>query len=314
MPELDPTIDAVLQQEILVSRIGENPSQAASATGSFFEEMYRFCVRYMAAATTIGEEAIAFALSENGIDVDPVYEDHSDLFEPSGGLDLNKMPPTTIGPVVLATRNLRMAYSTTSKEADALGVAKRLRELGLGSRPTAVFVASQRLLTFFPTGVDQKAVLSAKTDAIAALDPADLDGVLSYFHDNWTRYPTGFGTCWDNATTRVVERNAERNIRNHLFVFLGMVVYRSKYVVREYDRPNGRIDIFIFGVAMNEPDQERVLELKVLRSRSIGWAASSGRTRSYSDASNHRYVERGLRQAKRYVELDLRRRGLPSLL
>ena len=165
-----------------------------------------------------------------------------------------------------------------------------------------MFVASQRLLTFYPAGVDQKPTLNARTDALAALDPTDLDALIGYFHDNWTRYPTGYGACWDNATTRVVERNAERNIRNHLFVFLGLVVYRSRFVVREYDRPNGRIDIFIYGVAMNEPDMDRVIELKVLRSRSIGWAASAGRTRSYSDAGNKRYVERGLRQARRYVE------------
>lgn len=302
MPELDPTIDTSLQQEIFVSRIGENPSQAASATGSFFEEVYRFCIRYMATAPVLGDGAIAFALSVDGIDVDPVYEEHSEVFMPNGRLDVDKPATPPLGPVVLTTRNLRMAFSTGSEEVNALGVAKALQELGLGARPTAVFVASQRLLTLYPTGVDQKPMLSARTDAIAELDPTDLSGVLTYFHDNWTRYPTGFGTCWDNAANRVVERNAERNIRNHLFIFLGMVVYRSKYVIREYDRPNGRIDIFIFGIAMNEPNQERVLELKVLRSRSIGWTPSTGKTRSYSDASNKRYIERGLRQAKRYVE------------
>lgn len=302
VPELDPAIDAGLQQEILVARIGDNPSQAASGIASFFEEVYRFCVRSIATGENAPEGAVAFVLSEHGIDVDPVYDEHSDSFEPNGRLDLDKGPKKPIGPVVLATRNLRMAYSTTSPATDALGVARRLQELGLGSRPTAMFVASQRLLTFYQTGVDQQPLMSARTDAIAALDPADLDSVLDYFHDNWTRYPTGFGTCWDNATTRVVERNAERNIRNHLFVFLGMVVYRSKYVVREYDRPNGRIDIFIFGIAMNEPDQERVLELKVLRSRSIGWTAAAGKARSYSNGSNQRYVEKGLRQAKRYID------------
>ena len=236
--------------------------------------------------------------------MDAVYETHSDAFKASGRLDREVSAATAIGPVVLATRNLRIAFSASCAEADALGVAKRLRELGLGGRPTAMFVASQRLLTFYPSGVDQKATLRANTDVMAALDPADLDALLEHFHDNWTRYPTGCGACWDNATTRVVERNAERNIRNALFVFLGLVVYRprSKFVVREYDRPNGRIDIFIYGFAMNEPDKDRVIELKVLRSRSIGWSATTGKTRSYSEASNRRYVERGIRQARRYVD------------
>lgn len=298
----DPVIDAGVQKEILVSRIGDNPSLASSATSSFFEEVYRFCIRSMEAGALAQTETMAFALSENGIEVDSVYEEHSDVFKPSGRLDTDQAPVTAVGPVVLATRNLRVTYSTSCREPDALGVAMCLKELGLGSRPTAVFVPSQRLLTLYPTGVDQKPLLSAKMDEFAALNPADLDLVLNYFHDNWTRFPTGVGACWDNATSRVVERNAERNIRNHLFVFLGKVVYRSKYVVREFDRPNGRIDIFIFGIAMNEPDRERVLELKVLRSRSIGWISSAGKTRSYSDAANLRYVERGLRQTKRYVD------------
>jgi hypothetical protein len=42
--------------------------------------------------------------------------------------------------------------------------------------------------------------------------------------------------------------------------------------------------------------------LKVLRSRSSGWTAESGRKRSYSDSTNLRYVQRGLRQAKRYID------------
>jgi hypothetical protein len=32
--------------------------------------------------------------------------------------------------------------------------------------------------------------------------------------------------------------------------------------------------------------------MKVLRSRSIGWKASKGKTRSYSEAGNKKYVER----------------------
>lgn len=302
MPEFDPAIDPGLQEAILVSRLGENPSQASKETASFFEEVYRLCIRLIGRDALLGEGAIAFALSENGLDVDAAYEAHSDSFQASGRLDREVPSAIEIGPVVLMTRNLRIAFSASCAKADAFGVAKRLGELGLGARPTAMFVASQRLLTFYPAGVDQKPTLKARTNALAALDPTDLDAVIGYFHDNWTRYPTGCGACWDNATTRVVERNAERNIRNHLFVFLGLVVYRSKFVVREYDRPNGRIDIFIYGIAMNEPDMDRVIELKVLRSRSIGWAASAGKTRSYSDAGNKRYVERGLRQARRYVE------------
>jgi hypothetical protein len=158
------------------------------------------------------------------------------------------------------------------------------------------------MLTCYGDGVDQKPSLSQSTDFTASQDLSNLDALLAHFHEGWTRYPTGYGTCWDNATDRIVERNAERNIRNHLFLFLGLVVYRSPYVIREYDRPNGRVDIFVFGIAMGEPNQDQVLELKVLRSRSSGWTPGGGKKRTYSDAGNIRYVQRGLRQAKRYID------------
>ena len=102
---IDPAIDAALQQQILVARIGENPSQAASATSSFFEEVYRYCIRSIEAGAHEGEAAIAFALSENGIDVDPVYEAHHEAFTPIGRLDLGASAVSVSGQVVLTTRN-----------------------------------------------------------------------------------------------------------------------------------------------------------------------------------------------------------------
>ena len=300
MPELDPQLESQVQREILVSCIGGNPTQPAAKDTAFLEEVYRYCVRSIQHGSAVSG-ALAFVLSDRGIDLDPVYEQHSNDFVPNGRLDV-EVPPVPLGPVVLATRNLRVTFATTSEETDALSVVKRLQALGLGSRPTAIFVPNQRMLTWYGSGVEQQPSLSQKTDFIAGLDATDLDAVLAHFHENWTRYPSGYGTCWDNATTRVVERNAERNIRNHLFLFLAMVVYRTRYIIREYDRPNGRVDIFVFGSAMDEPDQDRVLELKVLRSRSSGWTAGGGTTRSYSDAMNFRYVQRGLRQAKRYID------------
>jgi hypothetical protein len=298
--EIDPSIDDALQQDVFVSRIGENPSRPASTTSSFFQDVYKFCVRSLEAQIWSGDETIAFVLSEDGIDVDPAFDAHSHVFTHIGRLDQESVTSFT-GNVVLATRNLRLAYSTSATTGDALGVSSRLSELGLGSRPTVLFVPGQKLLTEFHEGIEQKPRSKTNTGEIHSFDPKDLDALLNHFHENWTRYPSGYGTCWDNAAHRIVERNAERNIRNSLFVFLEKVVYRSKFVVREYDRSNGRIDIFIFGIAMNEPDNDRVLELKVLRSRSIGWKPEKA-TRTYSDACNRRYVLRGLNQAKRYID------------
>lgn len=301
MSDIDPSIDDALQKDVFISRIGENPSRPASATSSFFQEVYRFCVRSLEAGIWSGTETIALVLSEDGIDLDPVFDAYSQAFTYIGRLDHDGVASLP-GHVILTTRNLRLAYSTTAATVDAPGISSRLRELGLGSRPTALFVPGQKLLSEYHEGIEQKPRSKADAGELQSLDTKNLDTLLNYFHENWTRYPSGYGTCWDNATNRVVERNAERNVRNALFVFLEKVVYRSNFVVREYDRPNGRIDIFIFGIVMNEPDQDRILELKVLRSRSIGWKPDKGRARTYSDDSNKRYVLRGLNQAKRYID------------
>ena len=109
MPEFDPAIDPGLQEAILVSHLGETPSQASKETASFFEEVYRLCVRLIDRGALLGEGAIAFALSENGLDVDAAYEAHSDSFQASGRLDREapwdiQTPPGGPGP-----RNLRSA-------------------------------------------------------------------------------------------------------------------------------------------------------------------------------------------------------------
>jgi len=257
MPEPGQLLNPGVQREILVSRIGINPTQPAVEIHAFVEEIYRYLVRFMKQNLAVSG-ALAFVLSEHGIDLDPVYEQYSKDFISTGRLDVETAPVPS-GPVVLTTRNLRVAFATTCEQTDALGVGKRLHAPGLGSRPTVIFVPSQRMLTFYGSGVDQKPSLSQSTDLFAGQDLSDLDALLDHFHERWTRYPSGYGTCWDNATNRVVERNAERNIRNHLFLFLGMIVYKSPYIIREYDRPNGRVDIFVFGIAVGEPGQDQVL-------------------------------------------------------
>ncbi|MRI57572.1 hypothetical protein D8770_27150 [Methylobacterium sp. DB1607] len=302
MPDLEAVSEPSDRREIFVSRIGGTPTQPAHATDAFLEAVFRFCARIASAGAGPTHAVLAFVQSERGIDVDPVYDQHSDAFAPCGRLDRDTGPVPDVGPIVFATRNLRTAYATGCDGTDVPCIVSRIKELGLGSRPTALYLWEQRMLVFHRHGVEGETSLKADTAALSSLDPSDLDRLLDYFHDNWTRYPTGFGACWDNAINRVVERNAERNIRNHLFIFLNMVVFRSKYVIREFDRPNGRIDIFIFGVAMGEEDRDRVIELKVLRSRSSGWTPEGGRKRTYSEKGNRRYVERGIRQARRYID------------
>lgn len=295
LPPLDPTLGG----EVFVSHLGQLPPSAAGDLRTYFLEIHRCCVRALATLSGIAAPgATAFVLSDR-IDLDPVYEAHTSEFTQTERLDLSTEAPA-LGPILLTSLNLRLVYRKDPADRTVAGIVAELRALGLGTRPTAVFVPSERTLIFYHLGVDDQPSVRADTDALARLDPTDILALANYFHENWTRFPDGLGTCWDNATARVVQRNAERDVRNSMFVFLSMVVYRSRYIVREHQLTNGRVDIFIFGAAISSAmANHKVLELKVLRSRAVGWKAG-GKKRDYSDAGNKRYVERGLRQAARY--------------
>ncbi len=294
-----PPLDPELGGEVFVSLLGDLPPSAAGDVRTYFLEVHRCCIRSLSApAEGVARSATAFVLSDR-IDLDPVYEAHSSEFTQTTRLDLATDAPP-LGPLLLTSLNLRLVYRKDSPDRTVAGLVADIRALGLGTRPTAVFVPSERTLTFYYGGVDNQPSMRADTGALANLDPKDMLALGSYFHENWTRFPDGLGTCWDNAGTRVVQRHAERDIRNSMFVFLSMVVYRSPYVVREHQLTNGRVDIFIFGAAIgSDSTQHRVVELKVLRSRAVGWKVG-GKKRDYTEAGNKRYVERGLRQAARY--------------
>lgn len=299
MSEGTPALDPALGQAIFVSSLGELPASAAGDVRTYFLEVHKCCMRSLAAAEGgSAPSASAFVLSDR-IDLDPVYEAHASEFTQTSRMDLGTVPP--LGPILLTSLNLRLVYRKEVSDRTVLGIVATLRAVGLGARPTAIFVPSERTLTFYYSGVDDVPSMTASTDSLVGLDPTNIVGLADYFHERWTRFPDGLGVCWDNAGTRVVQRNAERDVRNAMFVFLNMTVYRSPYVVREYQVTNGRVDIFIFGAAIDTTasGKHKVLELKILRSRSIGWKPGQ-KTRSYSDANNHRYVERGLRQAARY--------------
>jgi hypothetical protein len=293
----DSLIDRLLQQDVFVTTLGEVPPGSAGELRTYLLEVHRCCVRSIIASGDDVGSATAFVLSDR-IDLDPVYEARSADFSAVARLD-GQDSGKVAGPILLTTANLRLVFHSDAIETTVAGIVTRLRELGLGDRPTVIFVPAERTLTFYQSGADNKPQI--KTDALLdpALDPSNIVGLVDYFHDNWTRFPDGFGSCWDNATDRIVHRNAERHVRDNLYVFLSMVVYKSRYVIREHQLPNGRVDIFVFGFAIGPTDDShRVIELKVLRSRSIGWKGK--KTRQYSEKANKRYVEQGLRQAARY--------------
>lgn len=300
-------LDAALGQDVFVSLVGELPPSSAGEIRTYFIEIHRCCVRALTAVTQEPQAATAFVHSER-IDLDPVYDAHSDTFTQISRLD-EESSPTELGPILLTSPNLRLVYARNVKERSAAALAAELKHLGLGARPTALFVPAEKTLTFYWNGVEGGPTLQASTTVLAGLDPSNVVSLADYFHQRWTRYPDGLaGGCWDHAGDRVLQRQAERAIRDHMFVFLAMVVYQSPYVLREHQLPNGRVDIFIYGLAGGaDASSHKVVELKVLRSRSTGWLSPKAKPqkvtkpqRTYSDAGNKRYVESGLRQAARY--------------
>jgi hypothetical protein len=294
-PEL---LDPELQKQVYASEIGRVPPSSAADPRSFFIAIHRCCTQWLQGQTdTEGIGATAFVLSER-LDVDPVYDAHATEFVQADRLDQG--PPTVIpGPILLVSNNLRLCYARSSADTKVAGLVDELLSLGLGDRPSAIFVPNERALYFYQAGVGSKPSFLSEPEAIRGLNISDLGSIIDKFHEIYTRFPDGAGNCWHSATDRLVNKNAEIAIRNSLFTFLAFVVFRTDYIVREHQLPNGRVDIFIFGVALNSPRDHRVLELKVLRSRPSTWKKGDP-NRPNSRAFMKAYSERGVRQASRY--------------
>lgn len=293
-----PGFDLDLAEAVFVSNIGHVPPYAAANLESFFVAIHRCCVDWLTANKEIADQAhaTAFVLSERA-EIDPALEEE-ETFTPFGRMDRD--PPVDLpGRIIVASRNLRLTFARVPSQPNVKSMVGDLKALALGGRPTAIFVPAEKTLTVYRRGVDDEPTSLTDMEALAQLNPADLTALLVYFHENWTRYPDGRGACWDNAGNRVVEKNAERNIRNALYNLLALGIYRGDYVVRELQLPNGRADICILGYAAGNPNNHRVIELKVLRSRPSGWAPGAP-NRKYSRAHNERYIRLGLLQAGRY--------------
>lgn len=301
---LDPTPampDPDLQQIVFTSEIGRAPPSAADDLRSFFLAVHRCCAQWMTAhpdAHDVG--ASAFVLSER-LELDPVYDAHMGEFAAQDRLD--QEPPATIpGPILLVSRNLRLCHVRACADSTMKGIVDDLNSLGLQTRPTAIFLPTERTLLIYQNGVADRVSISAEPALLKGLDPTNIGALLDHYHETHTRFPDGYGNCWHSAADRVVNKNAEHAIRNSLYMFLALVVFRTDYIVREHQLPNGRVDIFVWGYALNSPKDHRVIELKVLRSRPSTWQKDK-LNRPHSRESMKRYCERGVRQAARYKKL-----------
>ena len=211
--------------------------------------------------------------------------------------------PIPKGRLVLCSRNLKLSVCQGADLVHLPEAIIYIRSLGLGDRPAVVLVPQEGLMVVHPDGVDGHASESkalAKIPELADIDTGNLESCLEKFHVLETLYPSGLGCVWINAKDRLVERNAERSIRDNLFKFLRWQVFQDRRVIREHQQPNGRIDIFIYG----DPDDwgdDKLIELKILRSRPSTWI--KGKSKDHPDSQSIKYVQRGIAQTARYRDV-----------
>jgi hypothetical protein len=288
-------IDKDLLKQVFVTTIGEVRPEDVPEYEVFFIEVVHYCYRWIEKHGMPPSTPIVFIYSER-IDLDPSL----DSFEPIAGWSKQQPLEELPGALVLTSSNLRVAYSRSAGAASLPDLVAEITDLGLEARVAAVFVPSAKCLAFHAQGVANRGHQSGAPSLSQAQrqDPAVL---LDLFHDEYTKYPDGLGNCWISATNRVLFRNAEMAIRNSLYVYLARVHYRTEYIVREMQLPNGRSDIWIFGKVLGKDDAHCVIELKVLRSRSSTWAPGAHKP-DRSEEFNKRYVERGARQVAGYKQ------------
>lgn len=176
--------------------------------------------------------------------------------------------------------------------------SKELSEL-----PHAIFTPNNGKFVLFPDGakgthipLDIKSIMNGDT----RLTLEALEHEIDAFHEQFTKFPSGSATPWDNVKEGVLRSQMEISITRLLVVYLsygrpGDVIFSELHL------PIGRPDILIQSSAMHEGIGACVLELKVLRGRRY---SSSGRKFvSISDKRNLRWAKSGIIQVMNYARI-----------
>lgn len=261
----------------------------------FFDEVGLFFSALMSCGGAPAAGTFAFVGSEQ-----PHLEADFDEWKLIGSLrkDAPKLPD---GPLILCTSNLKLALCRHDGQMTVPQLEAKIREYSLSDRPIAFVIPSEAVIIAHPFGLDggEERNALAQIPELQDIDPNDIGACIEKFHELHTLYPSGVGAVWINAGKRLVERNAERSIRDNLYKFFRWQILRSRFVTREVQLTNGRIDIYISANSSDDAADDKLIELKVLRTRASTWTEGK---KQHSDESVKKYVIRGIHQARRYKD------------
>lgn len=254
----------------------------------------KLCLAWLEAATAPMSGAYAFVLSEH-----PALDD---AIDDSKFPNLRNLQKASVHDIIdtrifVCSANLKVSFSPEFGSRNTSQIISWLGANGIGDRPTLVFQPTEGMILWYPDGVATGTAINYVTD-LQKEDVFDLEKYADHFHEHWTKWPTGFGgKIWHDHKERIVIKRAEDCVRDDLFVYLSLVVYRTGNIVRENLMTNGRSDLWIYSRYSGDTAGSAVVELKVLRSKSF---SIDKKARTYSDKVIEEYVKKGIRQASEY--------------
>ncbi|MDO8777143.1 MAG: hypothetical protein Q7K57_52215 [Burkholderiaceae bacterium] len=206
----------------------------------------------------------------------------------------------------LVTANTLMTvahvHPITSDDLETLG--NEIEAAGLASQPALLVDPGNRILVLCQSGIDhQRISMRIDENFVSSATLETLDEMLEKFDEAYTRYPEGYVSIWFDAKERIVYRQAEEMVHNHLFLYLE-TRFSSNLVIREHQLPVGRADITIYDPAARK--FVCVLELKVFRDKGLPreWPNKASKTSKqppvYTEKKMHLYAWLAVGQTARY--------------
>lgn len=150
---------------------------------------------------------------------------------------------------------------------DEKDVIKFLKVSGLSGRPLAWYLAKDRTIVWYPSGVDKPALaIPIPVGDASTVNLATVDTALDIFYDKRCRVPDNRIPFWHDAPYRVPNRFAEKDIQKSLFQTLEAVFHKCR-VEPEVPLRDSKVDFVIYGPHAGRQAALCVIEVKVLREK-----------------------------------------------
>lgn len=170
--------------------------------------------------------------------------------------------------LVVTDPQMTLAHVLQIKASDLEELGDAIEAAGMTAWPAILVDPVNRLLVRCPNGIAKPRIsMHLEDNFVKSATRETLDEMLNKFDEDYTRHPEGFATIWCDIKERIVYRQAEQMVQNHLFLFLQTRVLASHLILREHQLPVGRADIAIY-----DPFTQKwvcVLELKVFRDKGL---------------------------------------------